>query len=90
MKRFEEIWKGYWFNNTVSVREYIERSEEHVGWVHTYNGVDIRTPMAKKESAFHIAMDAFTKRFGVFGVVEDDVLFEPLFDGCTLAEKTKI
>jgi hypothetical protein len=78
-RTFKEIWKD-WCRNGENWREYYEASVKHIGWRYSYKGWNVVYTKSDKESSFMKAMEEFQKIFGVFGVVEDDVRFNPLFN----------
>lgn len=84
---FAKVWLDY-LNGDVDFATYYEKESMHQGWLYQYKGMTIRFETGKEES-FDRAMQFFHERFGLFNVIEDDVTFEPLFNGETLGERHK-
>ena len=82
--RFAMAWVDYLKED--QYEEYWKLSQDHVGWLHQYEGKTKRCPDLNKEDAFMKSMEYFHKELGIFGVDENNVTFEPLFRGYTLRE----
>ncbi|HKL43423.1 MAG TPA: hypothetical protein VJ962_12655 [Clostridia bacterium] len=85
-KEFMYTWVKHLKNPMKNIEEYLQKSNQHIGWLYSFKGKDIRCIHTSKEDAFQIAYNSFTEHFGEFGVDENDMTFEPLFEGITLGE----
>ena len=72
-------WQSY-CKGIVGFKEYFLLASKHIGWTYTYKNLNVHVKSMNKEDAFYAAMDKFHERFGIFGVIEDDVLFNPIFN----------
>jgi len=72
-------WQAY-CKGGLSFKEYFPIAMAHIGWKYTYNNLNVIVKSLNKEDAFDVAMDTFHDHFGYLNVIEDDVLFNPLFE----------
>lgn len=89
---FKSIWLRFIEDNDCNYNEYVKASNEHIGWLYSYESpyhgskCELRFQNHSKEQAFYLAMDLFKDKYGQDNVIEDDVDFEPLFNGKTIKE----
>ena len=72
-----EYTKEMWRDKSFNIVNY-KASLQHKGWMHSYNGMDITSNLPKEE-AFMEAIKEFQLKFGEWNVIEDDIMFNPIF-----------
>lgn len=85
-KEFMLLWVNYLRNPRKYFEEYHKKAIQHIGWLYSYKGKNLRYISSSKEVAFHHSYDRFKEIFGDFNVDENEITFEPLFEGITLDE----
>lgn len=73
------IWLGY-VSSDISYGEYYNTFKDHIGWTYSYKGKKVTCIHSDKETAFHFAFNKFQEVFGIFGVIEDDITFNPILN----------